>query len=263
MLTAIVPALWILFDVLICLRTGYMTGAFPRWEWWTWLISGLALAALSIFAQWREGKKHDAKMAELKAGQQRQFEENEIFAAAHLKLDTNIGKLGFAVASLQGVTNTSGAPVVTTIEMATQKIERLEAKVFRHDAIFWGVLDPDDKRTLTTTLVGLGPHSVTVVAHANMDCCELARDIKNCFRDAGWSIAPVQLTGSYLTAGASGLKVIFKSGREALQEPIVSALCAAAHGQCQGIGGGPPPSASDDRSDVTIIVGPKRIHYED
>ena len=164
---------------------------------------------------------------------------------------------------LRAITDTTGAPVARTIEVADREIERLAAKVYRHEAIFWGVLDPEDKRVLTTTLIGLGSHSVTVVADANMDCRELARDFKKCFRDAGWSVAPVQLTGSYWSAGASGLSALFKSGRETLQRPIVSALSAAAHGQCTGMGGGPAPTSSDDRSDVTIIVGPKRMHYDD
>jgi hypothetical protein len=34
MVNLIVPALWILFDVLICLRTGYMSAPWSRTEWW-------------------------------------------------------------------------------------------------------------------------------------------------------------------------------------------------------------------------------------
>jgi hypothetical protein len=49
-----IPALWILFDVIICLRTGYMTAPFPRWEWWLWLLLGILLAVLAVIANWRD-----------------------------------------------------------------------------------------------------------------------------------------------------------------------------------------------------------------
>jgi hypothetical protein len=108
MLTLLVPAGWILFDVLICLRTGYMTGPFPRWEWWVWLISGLALAALSIFSQWREGKKHERQMAELKEGQAQHTKEHDILAGAALKTLDRGSNLALLVQKLEDLTNTHG-----------------------------------------------------------------------------------------------------------------------------------------------------------
>jgi hypothetical protein len=129
MLVILVPAGWILFDVLICLRTGYMTKPFPPWEWWTWLISGLLLAGLSIYGQWRESKKHEREMAGLKAGQTQHSQEHDVLASAALKtLDTG-SNIALLVQRLENLTNTRGAPIVTTIEMATSKIEGLEQQI--------------------------------------------------------------------------------------------------------------------------------------
>jgi hypothetical protein len=119
MLAILVLAGWILFDVLICLRTGYMTGPFPRWEWWTWLGSGLLLAGLSIYGQWRENKNHESEMVALKAGQTQHSQEHDILAGSNISI----------LAQLQNVTQTSGEPVVKTIEMATAKIETLEHQI--------------------------------------------------------------------------------------------------------------------------------------
>lgn len=66
MLDIIVPALWILFDVLICLRTGHMTKPFRRWEWWTWLISGVLLAFMAVGAGAYSRHQEGIKMDEVK-----------------------------------------------------------------------------------------------------------------------------------------------------------------------------------------------------
>jgi hypothetical protein len=60
----LVSTLWIIFDVLICLRTGYMTQPFPRWEWWTWLLAGLALALFAIIADWLRQRNEKRERAQ-------------------------------------------------------------------------------------------------------------------------------------------------------------------------------------------------------
>lgn len=62
-----ISALWIIFDVLICLRTGYMTEPFPRWEWWTWLVAGLALALFAVLADWRRLRNERRERAQERA----------------------------------------------------------------------------------------------------------------------------------------------------------------------------------------------------
>jgi hypothetical protein len=161
---------------------------------------------------------------------------------------------------LRDVTQTTGQPIARTYEIATEKIERLEAKVSRHDAIFWGALDRDDRAHLTAVLSRLGPHTVRIVADTNTDCQELAHDLKTCFKEAAWPIVNVPLTGTYQSAGASGLSVVFKYGCEGIQQPLVEALSMAVHGQCSGLGSGPSDTPSPD---VSITIGPKRLHYDD
>jgi hypothetical protein len=60
-----VASFWILFDVGICLRTGYMTAPLPRWEWWTWLLSGGALAMFALIADHLDRQKNDRVMTKL------------------------------------------------------------------------------------------------------------------------------------------------------------------------------------------------------
>jgi hypothetical protein len=63
-LAILVPALWIIFDVAICLRTGYMNYPFSGLEWW-WLLAGLTLAGLALIAQWRERSASDKAMRDV------------------------------------------------------------------------------------------------------------------------------------------------------------------------------------------------------
>ena len=69
-----IPALWIVFDVLICLRTGYMTQPFPRWEWWTWLICGILLALFAVGAEWLNRRKQNRERIEDKEDIVRQID---------------------------------------------------------------------------------------------------------------------------------------------------------------------------------------------
>ena len=246
---------WIILDLGMFLVTTPPT--LPPWLWYGFLGLGLIVGVLALIGEIRDRKADARRDAELKAGQAQHSREHDILAGADLNLGANLALL---VQKLEGVTNTHGAPIVKTIEMATEKIERLEAKVSRHDAIFWGALDRDDKEHLTAVLSRLGPHSVRIVADANTDCVELARDLKACFKEAAWPIDGVPLTGTYQAAGASGLSVVFRYGSEAIQRPLVEALSAVAHGQCSGLGNGPSDTPNPD---VSITIGPKRLHYDD
>jgi hypothetical protein len=57
-LSILVPAFWILFDVLICLRTGYMTAPFSHSEFLGWLCLGIGLAVAAIVVGICERRAH-------------------------------------------------------------------------------------------------------------------------------------------------------------------------------------------------------------
>jgi hypothetical protein len=241
---------WIIFDIVVSVVTYPLL---PLGKWRVLVGSGAILVIATIIA----------RILEFRGDQQverRHTEEHELLASAAIKTLEMGSNFPLLVQRLENLTNTQGKPLVTTIEVANRKIERLESKVSRHDAIFWGALDRDDREHLTAVLSRLGPHSVRIVADANTDCVELARDLKACFKEAAWPIDGVPLTGTYQAAGASGLSVVFKYGCEEIQRPLVEALSAVAHGQCSGLGTSP---SDTPKPDVSIIIGPKRLHYDD
>ena len=61
-----------------------------------------------------------------------------------------------------------------------------------NDAIFWGAISDAEKLKLVNIFTGLGPHSVKIASNGNTDCVELARDLKDCFKKAGWVVHPTK-----------------------------------------------------------------------
>jgi hypothetical protein len=100
---------WIIFDVAVSVVTYPLL---PSKEWWALVVSGAALVILTIVA----------RILEFRGGERvarQHFQEHDILASSSLKI----------LAQLQNVTQTSGEPVVKTIEMATAKIETLEQQI--------------------------------------------------------------------------------------------------------------------------------------
>jgi hypothetical protein len=60
-----VTGAWIAFDVLICLRTGYMTAPFSWHEWVAWAGVGGSVAILALIAGHRDAKKHEREITDL------------------------------------------------------------------------------------------------------------------------------------------------------------------------------------------------------
>jgi hypothetical protein len=116
MLSVIVPALWIMFDVAICLRTGYMTAPLPHWEWWCWLIGGILLAGLAVVAGWwdREQAIRDAtqRHKEIQSGQ-------GVLAQGSMAI----------LNQLAIMTQTTGQPFAAIIEAAHSRITALERQL--------------------------------------------------------------------------------------------------------------------------------------
>jgi hypothetical protein len=80
----IITAGWILFDVAICVRTGYMSEPFPAWELCGWLAAGLALAVGAFVAEFSERRAHAKELGEQQA----------VLVSLRSQLDQQHGALG-------------------------------------------------------------------------------------------------------------------------------------------------------------------------
>jgi hypothetical protein len=255
---------WIIFDAAISVRM--MTTGYPFWEVALWFVGGLALAVGAWIAETKEKKADSKKMTDLEgtiATLRQELSETRNYQSGKLDVIALLG--GETFRHLQNLTQTTDQPVARTIEITAEKFELLEHKVSRHEAIFWGAIAESDKQELVYTLTGLGSHTVQITAGENTDCVELAHDLRDCFRRAGWSVARVPITGTWGTAGASGFSLTTKYGKESLHRFVFDALQKAIAGPLRGISGGPPPSSLEDenKADFSILVGPKRIHADD
>jgi hypothetical protein len=235
---------WIAFDVAVSVVTYPLI---PPKEWWTLVLSGGVLVALTFVTEILNyiGHQKDEK---------RHSDEHAVIATGTLAIFER----------LRDVTQTTDQPVARTIEIATDRIGRLEARIAKSEAIFWGALTDEDKTKLATALAALGVHSVSISAHENTDCVELARDLKDCFRRAGWQVARIPLTGTWMSIGASGFGFTTKASQAKLQRPLLEALVGVVRGPVSGIGSPPLPDDQEAKvPDFSILVGPKRIRMDD
>jgi hypothetical protein len=148
MLTIVVPALWILFDVLICIRTGYMTSPFPTWEWWAWLLSGIVLALLAVAGGWWDRRQAvrdvTQKHAEVTAGQET-LASGMVMLARIINAQPNQSAEGIA-------------------ELAVSRIQGLQTQISDLSGMFWRELHGDERIGLTDLIRNLGSHSIRVAA---------------------------------------------------------------------------------------------------
>jgi len=169
MLAILVPALWILFDVLICVRTGYMTAPFPRWESWVWLLVGVVLALLAVVAGW-----WDRKQAVKEAARKHE----EIQESQGALVEGNIAILR----QLAAATQTTGQPPVTIIEAAMTRIESLENQVRNQQ---WRQITTGQRDRFRDALQGERPeiwriYCVTADSEADSYTKQLMKMIRDC-----------------------------------------------------------------------------------
>jgi hypothetical protein len=235
---------WIAFDVVVSVVTYPLM---PSKEWWALVLSGGVLVGLTVATEILNYIAHQKD-------ERRHSDEHAVIATGTLAIFER----------LRDVTQTTDQPATRTIEIATERIGRLEARIAKSEAIFWGALTDQDKVQLATALAALGVHSVSVTAHENTDCVELARDLKDCFRRAGWEVARIPLTGTWMSAGASGFSFTTKASQGQLQRPLLQALVGVVRGPVSGIGSHPLPDEDEAKGpDISILVGPKRIRTDD
>jgi hypothetical protein len=240
-----IPALWILFDVAICLRTGYMTAPFPRWEWWLWLCGGIVLAVLALLIERHDRKASDRQIGDLK---------NQV-TTANAYQSGKLDLIGAAIAQIAITAKVNPSEPPQQIAAAvTSKIALLESKVAGYEGIFWKPLGTTERKQLIDTLTMLGRHWVRLVAVKTTDCIELARDLRECFEAARWQISNEPLAQTHMDImGSSGLVVFFQKRDDRFNKIIFEALVRAVHGSVTSI-------IYEDTAapDVQIVLGTKR-----
>lgn len=237
MVNLIVPALWILFDVFICLRTGYMTAPFSRAEWLAWLLSGIMLAAAAVLAGWwdrrRTERESDGRHAQVQKGQ-----------------DTLASGIVMLAGMVQASPNQTPGEIT---QAAIHKIGQLESTLNAYQSILWAPLNSEQKSTLIEHLKELGSNRIRVSNSDNSDCVELARDLRECFEHAQWNLEKLPDSDKWGSAVANGLMVF--GSQDALRSGVVRALAAA-------IPGSPIllyKLQEGDDVDVAIIVGTRKL----
>jgi hypothetical protein len=182
----LVAFLWIGFDVLICLRTGYMTAPFPQSEWWAWLLSGGALAGFAFAAQYFESKAHDREMARLR---DQMTEQKGIQQGGLSALGLLSGKI---IERLDDRADKLGDPELRR-ELAELKQE-LDASLKDRKAREWPLLTEEQSRNLVVLLLQINGEQekvqrrVHVLRDDTSDCVYLAEDLAIAFVQAGWEL---------------------------------------------------------------------------
>jgi hypothetical protein len=138
------------------------------WEWWAWLIVGLALAVLSIVAGWWDRRHSDHRHRELRSGQ-------ETIASGLVML-----------AQMTGVQADKSTDDIA-IAVAT-KIRALQTQVENLTSLFWRRLTHREIQLLTGHLRHIGNGAVRILADGQLDCHELTGDLVRAFKEAQWDM---------------------------------------------------------------------------
>ncbi len=253
----LVACLWILFDVAICLRTGYMTAPFPRAQWWAWLVGGGALAGFAFVAQYLESKANDRKMERLRDQLTRQegistggFSALGLIGNAQLAL---LGRIADAkVAAEPGAIVTAA---VAKIETLSTELTTVKKELDRAASREWQKSTDQQMSQLISALSALGSHSVKLAAHPNTDCGELVYDLDFAFKKAGWECEVLHGTiSATLTRG------IYLSGKA--DSRVAFDVCGILSEILGYAAVGLQDRQSTDFIDLNIVIGPKHPAYD-
>jgi hypothetical protein len=226
-----------------------MTAPFPKWEWWTWLLSGIVLALAAIGAGWWDRKQAiqdaDKKHNEVTSGQ-----------------DTLASGMVMLARILDAQPNQSSEGIA---QLAAQQIHNLKTKVGeleRFKQIQWLPLSDSEKHTLISKLRVFGTHKVQINSHPAIDCVALAGDLTDCFEAAEWKVRKWPLTHEVnIPEGDNGIFVTASKESEVLHRVVQDALI--------GIGRAPvaglldySPSPVNEWPEIRILIKPKRGRYD-
>ena len=186
---------WIAFDVAISIVTYPLM---PTYEWRIFVASGVLLIILTIVSEVMSYTAHERD-------EQRHTAEHDILASGSLKI----------LGQLQNVTNTSGEPVVKTIEMATSKIEAMQQELKMLNERSARRISADQRRKFREALNGKVPwiremYCISLDSEADA----YAKQLTRMFREAGMNAGYSFLVDNYdsPTLDQFGLTIHHKNG---------------------------------------------------
>ena len=238
MFAIVATVLWIILDVAMFLLT---TPMLPTWQWWGFLCAGFVLGVAALIGEIVDRKEHKKEITDLKTGQAQHSYEHDVLAGANIQI----------LERLQSATNTTGAPIVTTIEIATEKIQSLQTEVANLSAMFWRSPNEIEAKQLEEALSEIGRHSVKFSTHENTDCSRFARNLMAIFTLADWRVSGLH-TGIDDRLGATGILV---RGKETLDlaSKIADAIRTATNANCAAL----VTLGPEEPWDVAITIAPK------
>jgi hypothetical protein len=121
--------------------------------------------------------------------------------------------------------------------------------------MFWQTLTHVQKKQISESLqVVRDGHNVSFGSHENVDCQQLAVDLKECFKNAGWRVQDkLQLTGRWDTLGATGITLFGK------EEKLLNAVSQAISENTQLPIRMQNDLPSESAIDISVLVGTKQL----
>jgi hypothetical protein len=224
---------WIIFDIVVSVVTYPLL---PSKEWWALVIGGAVLVVLTIIARILEFRG-DQRV------ERRNSEEHEALAKGSL-----------AILQLASVTNTTGEPIVKTLEVANDKIAALESRIDRYESITWTPPSYAEKIDIANRLKSLGPHSVYIAHTGQQDCYEFAAELSDIIKNAGWSVAPIRPDADPKAHGTRSIDVVGKDENLDLVRSVSDALMGLTRQALSSTS-----ALYAGRTDVLIKIGPRKM----
>jgi hypothetical protein len=167
-----------------------------------------------------------------------------------------------AIAAPLGIDKTVAQSSRDFGDIAARKILELEEKVAdlpklrnvidRQTRNNWIPFGREEKETLASQLALLPKLSIEIVHTGQQDCYELAIDLVESFREAGWRVLPLKREASPSAQATRSLVIAGKPGAP------ISGLLDAVFSVAWPCQGNPSPHY-DGRTDITIMIGPRRM----
>lgn len=254
MVTIFASVLWILFDVAAWLLT---TPMMPPGEWRAICLLGGAVAMLALIgafydraAAQRAEKQHTDEMRGLR---EQLIMQGGFQQGAVAVMGQSLMRLEGRVEAVPE-TNVISQEFKAELESYRNKIKELQEANSQFTKLLWVPLTMTQNMQLRSDLLLLGTkYSIRISHHENTDCGVVARDIRAVFRESGWTISPLPATGTWETAGASGILAMSKHGNpigHTVKNLLVKTLGTGALST--------ETLSTNDPCDVLVIIGPKQ-----